>query len=92
MQTAYSSGPPDLVIAGLTVVDPMVAVLIGVLVLGEAAAAPLWAVIGFVIFGAVAVWGVIQLARFHPQIVSDSQELPFLRGSESALPPTEPPV
>ena len=92
VQTAYSSGPPDLVIAGLTVVDPMVAVLIGVLVLGEAAAAPLWAVIGFVIFGAVAVWGVIQLARFHPQIVSDSQELPLLRGSEPALPPTEPPV
>lgn len=91
VQTAYSSGPPDLVIAGLTVVDPMVAVLIGVLVLGEAAAAPLWAIIGFVVFGAVAVWGVIQLARFHPQIVSDSQELPIARGSEG-LPPTEPPV
>ena len=35
VQTAYSSGPPDLAIAGLTVVDPMVAVLIGLLVLGE---------------------------------------------------------
>lgn len=91
VQTAYSSGPPDLVIAGLTVVDPMVAVLIGVLVLGEAAAAPLWAVIGFIVFGAIAVWGVIQLARFHPQIVSDSKGLPISRGSDP-LPPSEPPV
>lgn len=40
VQTAYSSGPPDLVIAGLTVIDPMVAVLIGLLVLGEGGAAP----------------------------------------------------
>ncbi|MFI8594382.1 DMT family transporter [Microbacterium sp. NPDC078428] len=83
VQTAYSAGPPDLVIAGLTVIDPMVAVLIGLLVLGEGAAAPLWALIGFGVAGAVATWGVISLARFHPQIVSDSQELPLLRGGAS---------
>ena len=81
VQTAYSSGPPDLVIAGLTVIDPMVAILIGLIVLGEAEKAPLWAYIGFGIAGAIAVWGVIQLARRHPQIVSDSQELPVERGS-----------
>jgi drug/metabolite transporter (DMT)-like permease len=80
VQTAYSSGPPDLVIAGLTVIDPMVAVLIGLLVLGEGGAAPLWALIGFGIAGAIAVWGVITLARFHPQVLSNSQELPILRG------------
>ncbi len=85
VQTAYSSGPPDLVIAGLTVIDPMVAVLIGLLVLGEGGAAPLWALIGFGIAGAIAVWGVITLARFHPQVVlSNSQELPILRGSNGA--------
>jgi hypothetical protein len=82
VQTAYSAGPPDLVIAGLTVIDPMVAVLIGLLVLGEGAAAPLWALIGFGVAGAIATWGVVSLARYHPQIVSDSQELPLLRGSE----------
>jgi drug/metabolite transporter (DMT)-like permease len=81
VQTAYSSGPPDLVIAGLTVVDPIVAILIGLIVLGEASAAPLWANIGFAIAGLIAVWGVIQLARFHPQIVSDSKEIPIPRGS-----------
>ncbi|RLQ86017.1 multidrug DMT transporter permease [Mycetocola zhadangensis] len=68
VQTAYSSGPPDLVIAGLTVVDPMVAVAIGIVVLDEASGAPLWAVFGFAIAGALAVWGVFQLARHHPQV------------------------
>lgn len=81
VQTAYSSGPPDLVIAGLTVVDPIVAVLIGLIVLGEATGAPLWVYIAFGVVGAVAVWGVFQLARHHPQVVSDSQELPITRGS-----------
>ncbi len=41
VQTAYSVGSPDLVIAGLTVVDPLVAVSIGIFVLGEASGAPL---------------------------------------------------
>ena len=81
VQTAYSSGPPDLVIAGLTVIDPIVAILIGLIILNEAAGAPLWVYFAFAAVGAVAVWGVFQLARYHPQIISDSQELPISRGS-----------
>ncbi|MEO7016924.1 MAG: DMT family transporter [Leifsonia sp.] len=69
VQNAYSSGPPDLVIAGLTVIDPLVAVTIGIVILNEAAQAPWWAMIGYVVTGAVAVFGVFQLARFHPQTV-----------------------
>jgi drug/metabolite transporter (DMT)-like permease len=84
VQTAYSSGPPDLVIAGLTVVDPLIAVLIGMVILGEAAAAPPWVLVIFGVAGAVAVWGVVGLARFHPQVLSESQELGILRGSGSA--------
>lgn len=67
VQTAYSLGSPDLVIAGLTVVDPLVAVSIGIVVLGEAAAAAPWA---FFVWGAtavVAVLGVFELAKHHPQ-------------------------
>ncbi|MFM2719157.1 DMT family transporter [Microbacterium mcarthurae (nom. nud.)] len=73
VQTAYSVGPPDLVIAGLTVIDPIVAVLIGLSVLGEASTAPVWALIGFAIAGAIATWGVIQLTRHHPQLTADGK-------------------
>jgi drug/metabolite transporter (DMT)-like permease len=67
VQSAYSSGPPDLVIAGLTVIDPLVAVTIGVVVLQEAAEAPWLAVVAFAVAGAIAVYGVLQLAKHHPQ-------------------------
>ncbi len=69
VQTAYSVGSPDLVIAGLTVVDPLVAVLIGVIVLGEAALIPPVFAVVAVAAGAVAVLGVLQLAKHHPQTV-----------------------
>lgn len=67
VQNAYSSGPPDLVIAGLTVIDPLVAILIGIVVLHEAANAPLWAVGVFIATGVIALIGVFGLAKFHPQ-------------------------
>ena len=69
VQNAYAVGAPDLVIAGLTVIDPVVAVLIAVVVLGEASQAPLVAVIGFILAGAVAISGVFMLAKHHPQTV-----------------------
>lgn len=67
VQNAYSSGPPDLVVAGLTVIDPIVAVMIGIVVLQEASGAPLWASIVFVASGAIAITGVLGLAKYHPQ-------------------------
>ncbi len=67
VQTAYSSGPPDLVIAGLTVIDPIVAVTIGIVVLNEAATAPWFAYIAFVVAAGLAIYGVFQLAKYHPQ-------------------------
>lgn len=67
VQTAYSIGSPDLVLAGLTVVDPLVAVSIGIVVLGEASAAPWWAIPVWIAAGVLAVLGVFQLAKYHPQ-------------------------
>jgi hypothetical protein len=67
VQTAYSVGSPDLVIAGLTVVDPLVAVAIGIVVLGEAAAVPFWALFIWMVAAALAIYGVFQLAKHHPQ-------------------------
>lgn len=72
VQTAHSSNPPDLVVAGLTVIDPLVAVSIGIIVLGEAAGAPWWAIIAFAIAAAAAIWGVLSLARHHPQKLAHS--------------------
>ena len=68
VQSAYASGPPDLVIAGLTVIDPLVAVGIGIVVLGEASGAPWFAIVAFIIAGVVAIYGVFELAKHHPQI------------------------
>lgn len=67
VQNAYASGPPDLVIAGLTVIDPLIAVSIGIVVLNEAAGAPLFAVLGFIVAGVIAIYGVFELSKHHPQ-------------------------
>ncbi len=66
VQTAYSTGSPSMVVAGLTVIDPLVGVTIGIVVLGEAAAAPWWATIVFALAGLVAVLGVYRLSRRNP--------------------------
>jgi drug/metabolite transporter (DMT)-like permease len=71
VQNAYSSGPPDLVIAGLTVIDPLVAVAIGILVLDEAAQAQWYDMAAYGLAGLIAVVGVFLLARFHPQTHND---------------------
>jgi drug/metabolite transporter (DMT)-like permease len=81
VQNAYASGPPDLVIAGLTVVDPLVAVTIGITILNEAAAAQLWQVIAFGVTGILAIIGVFLLARAHPGVrvyddATESQHTP----------------
>lgn len=89
VQNAYSSGPPDLVVAGLTVIDPIVAVLIGIVVLGEAAHAPAWAAAVFIGSGALAVAGVLGLAKFHPQSGASALEAP---GARDATAPGEGPA
>jgi drug/metabolite transporter (DMT)-like permease len=68
VQNAYSSGPPDLVIAGLTVIDPMVAVAIAIGVLGEAQAASWGSIVAFCVSGATAIAGVYLLSKVHPEL------------------------
>jgi hypothetical protein len=67
VQNAYSSGPPDLVIAGLTVIDPIVAVTIAIVILQEAAQAGPVEILAFIGAGIISVIGVFLLARHHPQ-------------------------
>lgn len=68
VQNAYASGPPDLVIAGLTVVDPAVAIGIAIVFLGEAQQADPLQILGFAVSGMVAIAGVLMLSKFHPQL------------------------
>lgn len=68
VQNAYASGPPDLVIAGLTVVDPMVAVAIAVAILGEAREASGLTIAAFAVSAAMAIAGVITLSKVHPEV------------------------
>jgi hypothetical protein len=73
VQTAYSVGSPDLVIAGLTVVDPLIAVSIGIIVLREAADAPLWVLPVWLVAAGIAVYGVFQLAKTRAAQVAATQ-------------------
>lgn len=74
VQNAYASGPPDLVVAGLTVIDPLVAVSIGVVLLNEAMNAPWPIMLGFIGSGAMSVIGVFLLSKVHPELNKDSQK------------------
>jgi hypothetical protein len=63
VQKAYLTGKASLVVAGLTVIDPIVAVGLGIVVLGEASNAPLYGIVVFLLAGAMAAFGVWQLAQ-----------------------------
>lgn len=65
IQIAYAVGTPDVVIAGLAVIDPLVAMVIGVIVLGEAAELPWWAWVLWLASAGVSTLGVALLARHH---------------------------
>ena len=73
VQNAYASGPPDLVIAGLTVIDPLVAVSVAIAILGEAEAATPLTAVGFALSGAIAVAGVVLLSKVHPELAVSKQ-------------------
>ncbi|MBD7995984.1 DMT family transporter [Arthrobacter sp. Sa2CUA1] len=77
VQSAYSSGPPDLVIAGLTVIDPMVGIAIGIGVLNELRP-DVPAVLGVAmgVCALIAIVGVVALSRYHPDVIKrrDSQK------------------
>ena len=62
VQTAHTVNTPQTVVAGLTIVDPFIAVILGISVLGEAVGAPLWSFGVFAVAGAGAMWAVWRLA------------------------------
>ena len=75
VQSAYSSGPPDLVIAGLTVIDPIVGIAIGIAILGELRP-DVHAVLAIAMAAAalLAIVGVIALSRHHPEVTKRKRD------------------
>jgi drug/metabolite transporter (DMT)-like permease len=75
VQSAYSGGPPDLVIAGLTVVDPIVGIAIGIAILGELRP-DVHAVMAIAMGTAasLAIVGVIALSRHHPEVTKRKRD------------------
>lgn len=69
IQQAYASGSPEVVLACLTVIDPMIAVLVGLMLLGEGAGLGAGALAGMVLLGLLAMAGVCLLARLHPDVM-----------------------
>jgi hypothetical protein len=65
VQHAYAAGPPQVVIACQTVIDPMLGVGVGLGLFGEAGGMPRSAAMILLACAAVAVAGVVLLAREH---------------------------
>lgn len=74
IQQGYASGPAEITVGTMTTVDPFVAVLFGLFVLGEGAGMPWYAALGMVVGGAVAVWGVVLLSKDHPDAVEERRK------------------
>ena len=96
VQAAYASGPPEMVIAGLTVIDPIVAVLLGILVLGEAEGATGFSLAVMLVCGALACFAVFILSRYHPDAVEAERRRSALKhgspssdGAPRSTPPEE---
>lgn len=66
VQQAYAAGPPEVVLACLTVVDPVVAVVLGLVLLGEGSGLAAGTVVGMSLAGLAAAGGALTLARRHP--------------------------
>ena len=69
LQLAYASGPPYVVVGCQTVLNPLVATVLGIGLLNETVNAGGWRGIGLVAGGVVAIVGVVMLARSQPEAV-----------------------
>lgn len=68
VQLAYANGPPDVVVACQTVLNPLVATGLGMGMLGEIEGADQSVVTALLVAGGFALVGVVVLARYHPEV------------------------
>lgn len=66
MQQAFASGQPETVVGAMTTIDPVVAVMFGILVLGEGTQLSPGIVLAMAALALLSVAGLLALARHHP--------------------------
>lgn len=82
IQQGYASGPAEITVGTMTTVDPFVAVLFGLIVLGEGGDMGLGPTLGMAVTGAIAVWGVVLLSRDHPDAVEEREQAAALAAEQ----------
>lgn len=73
IQQGYASGPAEITVGIMTTVDPFVAVVFGLLVLGEGIGMPMIPILAMAGFFGLAVLGVARLSRDHPDAVRERE-------------------
>lgn len=76
IQQAYASGPAEIVVGSMTVIDPLIAVAFGITVLGEGRNIDTVSAVAMVLTGALAAWGVILLSKYHPDAAKAFEQEP----------------
>lgn len=73
IQQGYASGPAEITVGTMTTVDPFVAVIFGLFVLGEGSGMGVGPAVGMAVAGAVAIYGVVLLSKDHPDAVKERE-------------------
>ncbi|TRY19560.1 hypothetical protein FOJ82_01255 [Tessaracoccus rhinocerotis] len=74
IQQGYASGPAEITVGTMTTVDPFVAVIFGLFILGEGSGMGPLPAIGMAVSGAIAVYGVVLLSRDHPDALEERRK------------------
>ncbi|MFC0675476.1 hypothetical protein [Brachybacterium hainanense] len=69
IQQAYALGHPEVVVGAMTTVDPIVAVVFGLMVLGEGVHLHVLTIAAMAALGTISTLGVASLARHHPEVL-----------------------
>lgn len=75
IQQGYANGPAETVVGSMTTTDPVVAVMVGLFVLGEGVGLTPFVAVSMAVLGAVSVFGVFLLSRDHPEAVEQREFL-----------------
>lgn len=87
IQQGYASGPAEITVGTMTTVDPFVAVLFGLIVLGEGAGMGPGPAVGMAVTGGIAVYGVLLLSKDHPDAHEERRRLAASENEPSSAPP-----